>query len=71
MLGVNLPGICLGNYKLNNRSVALLYVTYPFVGPIIHLPTTGPHDLILSPTDPSGFLEELRKTPTSDGDDQD
>ena len=59
-IGINLMGSCTGAYRLADGQKALLYLAFPASKPAVWVPTTSGLPLLLSPDDPSGFVEALR-----------
>ena len=55
--GVGLPGYWVGWFKLRNGDKALLFVTD--TRGVVHIPTTESYSLLLSVTEPEGFLRNL------------
>ncbi len=58
--GTALPGYQAGWFRLKNGEKALLYLTDR--SKAVYLPTSNGYSLLLSPTDPDGFLNALRNT---------
>ena len=57
-LGTGLPGYQAGWFRLENGDRALLYLTDRQRA--VFVPTTRGHGLLLSPSDPDGFVAALR-----------
>ena len=57
-LGTGLPGYRAGWFRLRNGEKALLYVTDPTR--IVYIPTRAGYAVMLTPSDPDGFLKALR-----------
>ncbi len=57
-IGTALPGYQAGWFRLRNGEKALLYLTDRTRA--VYIPTTAGYSLLLSPTDPDGFLSQLR-----------
>jgi len=57
-MGTGLPGYQAGWFRLRNGDKALLYLTDRTKA--VYVPTTAGYSLLLSPTDPDGFLSRLR-----------
>lgn len=60
-LGTSMPGYRSGWFRLANGERALLYITD--ASKAIYIPTTAGYSLLLSPADPTQFLEALRRLP--------
>jgi hypothetical protein len=58
-MGTSVPGYSGGWFRLQNGEKALVYLTDP--SRAVHLPTRGGFCLVLSPSDPDGFLAALRR----------
>ena len=59
-LGTGLPGYAAGWFRLANGEKALLYLTDRTRA--VYLPTNAGYSILISPTDPEGFLATLRTT---------
>src|SRR5262245_41928766 len=57
-LGTGLPGYRAGWFRLRNGEKALLYVTDPTR--VVYIPTRAGYAVMLTPSDPDGFLNALR-----------
>jgi len=57
-MGTGLPGYSGGWFRLRNGEKALVYLTDP--GRAVYVPTRSGYSLLLSPSDPDGFLAALR-----------
>ena len=57
--GVGLSDLKLGWFKLENGEKALVFVSD--AKRVVYIPTTEGYSLLLSPQDPDGFLNALRK----------
>ena len=57
-LGTGLPGYRAGWFRLRNGEKALLYVTDP--ARVVYVPTRLGYSVMLTPSDPDGFLNALR-----------
>jgi len=57
-MGTGLPGYQAGWFRLRNGEKALLYLTDRTRA--VYVPTTAGYGLLLSPSDPDGFLARLR-----------
>jgi hypothetical protein len=57
--GTALPGYTSGWFRLRNGEKALLYLTDRTRA--VYVPTTAGYGLLLSPSDPDGFLASLRR----------
>jgi hypothetical protein len=57
-LGTGLPGYLAGWFRLRSGEKALLYLTDR--GRAVYIPTTAGYSVLLSPTDPEGFLSAVR-----------
>jgi hypothetical protein len=58
-VGTSLPGYQSGWFRLRNGEKALLYLTDR--ARAVYIPTTAGYSLLLSPLDPDGFLDALRR----------
>src|SRR5262245_46212575 len=57
-IGTGLPGYRAGWFRLRNGEKALLYLTDPTKA--VYIPTRAGYAVLLSPTDPDGFLSAIR-----------
>jgi Bacterial PH domain len=57
-MGTGLPGYRAGWFRLRNGEKALLYVTDPTKA--VYVPTRLDYSVIVSPSDPDGFLSAVR-----------
>ena len=56
---MGLPGLAAGWYRLNGGEKALVFVTDK--ARAVYVPTRLGYALVVSPADPDGFLEALRR----------
>ena len=62
-MGTSLPGYQSGWFRLRNGEKALLYLTDR--SKAVYIPTTAGYSVLLSPSDPDGFLNALRTNGSS------